>query len=192
MENIQDIAGSVCAEIEKLQKKNDCVLVAVDGRCASGKTTLARGLQKLLDCNVFHTDDFFLRPEQRTKERYEEAGGNMDRERLYEEVVRPIIQGKRVVFRSYDCHAGVLRDSVEAEYRAVNIIEGTYSCHPMLWDYYDLRIFMTTDGGSQLSRIEKRNGREGIVAFQNRWIPLEESYFAAYQTERRCDMVFYT
>ncbi len=192
MGNIQDIAGSVCAEIEKLQKKKDSVLVAVDGRCASGKTTLACALQKLMDCNVFHTDDFFLRPEQRTKERYEEAGGNVDRERLYEEVVRPIVQGKQVVFRPYDCHEGALRDPVEAERRAVNIIEGTYSCHPMLWDYYDLRIFMTTDRSSQLSRIEKRNGREGVIAFQNRWIPLEESYFAAYQTGRRCDMVFST
>ena len=39
------------------------VLVAIDGRCAAGKTTLAASLQAQLGCNVFHMDDFFLRPE---------------------------------------------------------------------------------------------------------------------------------
>lgn len=35
------------------------VLVAIDGRCAAGKTTLAASLQAQLGCNVFHVDDFF-------------------------------------------------------------------------------------------------------------------------------------
>ncbi len=35
------------------------VLVAIDGRCAAGKTTLAASLQAQLECNVFHMDDFF-------------------------------------------------------------------------------------------------------------------------------------
>ena len=58
------------------------VCVAIDGRCASGKTTLATALAVSLGATVFHADDFFLRPEQRTAERLSEPGGNMDRERL--------------------------------------------------------------------------------------------------------------
>ena len=42
------------------------LVVAIDGRCASGKSTLAAKLQQGLHCPVFSLDDFFLRPQQRT------------------------------------------------------------------------------------------------------------------------------
>lgn len=38
--------------------RRDRVIVAIDGRCGSGKTTLAAKLQKQLHCSVFHMDDF--------------------------------------------------------------------------------------------------------------------------------------
>ncbi len=80
------------------------ILVAIDGPCASGKTTLAALLQTCYDCSVFHTDDFFLRPDQKTPERLREAGGNMDRERLEAEVLRPLSAGQEVcsVFHTDD------------------------------------------------------------------------------------------
>ena len=43
------------------------LLLAIDGRCAAGKTTLAAGLQREFDCNVIHMDDFFLQLHQRTQ-----------------------------------------------------------------------------------------------------------------------------
>ena len=46
------------------------VLLAIEGGAAGGKTTLSRELSELYpDSAVFHADDFFLRPEQRTPER---------------------------------------------------------------------------------------------------------------------------
>jgi uridine kinase len=42
--------------------QQDRVIVAIDGKCTSGKTTLASRLAEIYDCNVFHMDDFFLRP----------------------------------------------------------------------------------------------------------------------------------
>lgn len=44
------------------------LLIAIDGRCGAGKTTLAQRLQQELGGRVFHMDDFFLRPVQRTAE----------------------------------------------------------------------------------------------------------------------------
>ena len=69
------------------------VMVAIDGKCTSGKTTLASKLAEIYDCNVFHMDDFFLRPEQRTSERFAEIGGNVDYERFQEEVLFPLRSG---------------------------------------------------------------------------------------------------
>ena len=76
-------------EIEKRLEKRPLTLV-VDGPSASGKTTLSEMLREKYDCTVFHMDDFFLRAEQRTPERYAEIGGNIDRERFLEDVLIPL------------------------------------------------------------------------------------------------------
>ena len=70
------------------------LVVAIDGRCASGKSTLAAKLQQGLHCPVFSLDDFFLRPQQRTPQRLAQPGGNVDYERFRQEVLLPWREGK--------------------------------------------------------------------------------------------------
>ena len=50
------------------------ILIAIDGNCAAGKTTLAARLQKDLGGNVFHMDDYYLQSRQRTENRLKETG----------------------------------------------------------------------------------------------------------------------
>ena len=47
--------------------------LAIDGCCAAGKTTLALRLQQRYGCPVFHADDYFLQPHQRTPQRLSQA-----------------------------------------------------------------------------------------------------------------------
>ena len=63
-------------------------IVAIDGRCGAGKSTLAQKLARDLGGRVVCADDFFLRPEQRTPERLAEPGGNLDRERMKSDVYK--------------------------------------------------------------------------------------------------------
>lgn len=70
----------------------------------------------------------------------------------------------------------------------LTIVEGAYARHPALWDSYDLRVFLTVDAAEQLRRIEARSGPEKLQMFRDRWIPLEESYFTAFDLPARCDM----
>ena len=79
------------------------IIVAVDGRCGSGKTTLAARLEKDLRCAVYHMDDFFPRPEQRTEERLSQPGENVDHERFLEEVLLPLQSTRPVTYRPYLC-----------------------------------------------------------------------------------------
>ena len=98
-----DFEPALLRRIRALAAAQPRVLVAIDGRCAAGKTTLAASLQAQLACNVFHMDDFFLRPEQRTPERLRQPGGNVDFERFLTEVLRPLRDGAPVTYRPYDC-----------------------------------------------------------------------------------------
>ena len=183
-----DTTSALLSRIHSLERKQDHVLVALDGRCASGKTTLANELGARYGWSVVHLDDFFLRAEQRTEERYATPGENVDHERFLEEVLLPLRAGNTARYHPFDCKAQRLSDEEKTvEAASVTIIEGAYSCHPSLWEHYDLRVFLSVGREEQLRRIEKRNGLERLAVFRDKWIPLEEKYFTAFQIEERCD-----
>ena len=176
-------------KIRTASQRAEIFIVAVDGRCASGKTTLAAGLSQLIDCEVVHTDDFYLQPHQRTRERYNEPGGNLDRERLISEVLIPLKQSGRAEYRPFMCGSMSFGEEISLGGKGIYIIEGSYSCHPELRKYYDLTVFVTTDKVTQLERIRNRNGEEKLHDFKEKWIPLEEKYFAAFEVEGKADEV---
>ncbi len=170
--------------------ENRQFILAIDGRSGAGKTTLASALQRETGCTVFHMDDYFLRPEQRTEQRLDMPGGNVDHERFLSEILLPLKQGKNgISYRPYDCKTQTLRQAVEAKNCTVSIVEGSYSCHPALWDHYDLRVFVTISADEQRARILEREGDAKAEMFFERWIPMEEKYFLHYRIEERCDLV---
>jgi uridine kinase len=165
------------------------VLIAIDGNSCAGKTTAANRLGELLDAAVFHMDDYFLQPRMRTTERLATPGGNVDAERFLRDVLSPVANGESATVVRYDCHADRLAEPVVVAPRAVSIVEGAYSLHPLLKPYYDLKIFYRVDPALQIERIRSRNGEQMLRLFVERWIPLENAYFSAYSIERGCDIV---
>ncbi|MCD8130589.1 MAG: AAA family ATPase [Lachnospiraceae bacterium] len=188
--DMSEMTACVLRALGSLQKAEKPILIAIDGRCCVGKTTLAQSLQKEIGCRVIHMDDFFLRPEQRTEKRYHEPGGNVDYERFLMEVMEPLAEHRPFSYRPYDCKRQALSEVIEVQPCDVAVIEGSYSCHPALWDFYDLRIFMDVGKEEQLRRIAKRNGEAALAVFREKWIPLEEAYIKAYDIEGRCDLRF--
>ena len=175
---------SVIKQIDDLLTQKDTVIVAIDGKCTSGKTTLASKLAELYDCNVFHMDDFFLRPEQRTPERFAEVGGNVDYERFLEEVLLPLKSSKTFSYRPFDCSTFTLSDPVIVTPKRLNIIEGTYSHHPYFGNPYDLKILLTIDEEIQRRRILDRPEFLHKRFFED-WIPMENRYFDALIREMK-------
>ena len=72
----------------------------------------------------------------------------------------------------------------------IHIIEGAYSCHKSLRNYYQLKIFLTVESEVQLQRIQCRNGIEMLERFKKEWIPKEETYFKQDNIKEQCDLVF--
>ena len=165
-------------------------VIAIDGGSASGKTTLAAMLERVYSCTVFHMDDFFLRPEQRTVARLAEAGGNVDRERFLAEVLLPLSEKRTVSYRRFDCSAQALSCPISAEPKALTVVEGAYSMHPELAEYYDLSVFLDIGAEYQMERILKRNSQTLAKRFFEEWIPLENLYFAEMRVRERCDLSF--
>ena len=173
-----------------LRTEQSPILVAIDGPCGSGKTTLAALLAACYNCNVFHADDFYLRPEQRTPERFSEAGGNMDRERLEEEVLRPLQRQETVLYRPYSNKIQQVLPGKEVPFRRVNIIEGSYSMHPDLRSYYQIKVALNIFPAHQMSRLKRRESQKSLELFRDRWIPLEQAYIAATALFEQADLVY--
>lgn len=186
------LSEQIAVAIKSHEKKKGRLLVAVDGRCASGKTTLAEELKNRLSCDVVHMDHFFLRPEQRSAERLAVPGENIDHERFLTEVLLPLYRGECVQYRPFDCKKQDFAEPIQVGEKRICIIEGTYSCHERLREYYDLRIFMSVEPDEQMRRIRARNGMDGAEMFRKRWIPLEEQYFETCRIADACDYCFTT
>ena len=170
-------------------EKGRPAILAIDGRCGAGKSTLGAELASKWGANLFHMDDFYLQPHQRTPERLAEPGGNVDRERFLEEVLLPLRTGKPVIYRRFDCGSFTFEEGQIVSPKPVAIVEGSYACHPLLRNYYDLRIFLDIDPQTQAERILKRNGPEVLERFKSIWIPLEETYFGECRVRECCDFI---
>lgn len=164
------------------------VLVALDGKCATGKTTLARALAEKYGCAVCHMDDFFLRPSQRTPERLEKPGENIDHERFLEEVLRPLREGRPVSYRPWSCRTQSFAEIRPLMPARLTIVEGAYCLHPALRGFYDLRVVLTAPLSVRLSRLRAREGGN-FPNYPAKWIPLEDAYFSACAVERCADLV---
>lgn len=174
--------------IDALLAEDRPVIVAIDGPCAAGKTTLAGKLQEKYDCNLVHMDDFFLRPEQRSEARFQEPGGNVDYERFREEVLVPLTAGEAFSYRPFDCRTFTLAQPVEVVPKKLTIIEGSYSHHPYFENPYDLKVFLDVAPELQRQRILMRP--EFLhQRFFEQWIPMENGYFEAFSVKEQADLV---
>lgn len=186
--NRTDIFEPLFAELDRRLAGNVPVRLAIEGGSASGKTTLGQILAERYSCTVFHMDDFFLRPEQRTASRFAEPGGNVDRERFLEEVLLPLRRGEKVSYQRFDCASMTLQKPIEIVPGKLVVTEGAYSMHPELAPYYDLSVFLDIPPELQRERISRRNTPEKAKRFFTEWIPMERAYFAAFDIPARCTL----
>ena len=179
----------VFAQIDKMLAENSHLLIAIEGGAAAGKSTFGALLRRVYDCNLFHMNDFFLRPKQRSAARYRRPGGNVDYERFREEVLQPLLTGTAVQYRRFDCRTFQLDSPIEIGPKAINVVEGSYSCHPYFENAYDLRIFLKISPELQARRIRKYSSPALQARFFEQWILMENAYFEAMKIEQSCDLV---
>lgn len=186
-ETLEERFQPVIKEIDTLLKSEaDTILIGIDGRCGSGKSTLGEYIKQRYDCNVFHMDDFFLQMHQRTPARLLEIGGNVDYERFLQEVLEPLLHQKEVSYRPFRCSMGEITKGTIIPYKRLNLVEGSYSLHPYFNNPYQLNVFLTMKEEEQKEVIRIRNGEVQLERFIQEWIPKEEHYFDAFDISKGC------
>ena len=175
--------------IEHTDCPTEPFVIAIDGRAASGKSTLAQQLSRMLDADVIHMDDFFLPMILRTEERLKEPGGNVHYERFCEEVLPYLKSSEVFSYRVFDCSKMDYDGERFVGNKQIRIVEGSYSHHPKFGRYAELFVFSDVDAAEQMRRIRLRNGEEKAQIFAAKWIPMEERYFAAYDVRHSANTI---
>ena len=138
-------------------------------------------------------DDFFLPPELRTAERLATSGGNIHHERFLKEILPYVKSGKEFKYRQFDCNFMDYRETPAVVHsHPWCIVEGVYSCHPIFENYMDLRVFVDVTQDEQKARIKRRNSPEMAARYIEKWIPMEEAYFEAYNIRNAADVIVST
>lgn len=186
------ILETVINAIDRLKESKQPLLVAVDGDCCSGKTTLAKDLVAHYQCNIIHIDDFYLPLSMRSKERFEQPGRNIHWERLLKDVFIPLKNDEYVSYAKFLPETKKFSEPVVLEKNPITIVEGTYCLLPELRPYYDLILNLKLEKTTQYERIAQRETEEKVNEFKNIWIPKSEVYFDLYQTKKLADYTFDT
>ena len=178
------------AVYEKMnQKENGPLVLVIDGRAASGKSTMGEQLKAILGADLIHMDDFFLPPALRSPERFGAPGGNVHYERFAEEVLPYVALEDAFSYRIFDCSQMDYNGCATVTNSKVRIVEGSYSMHPAFGDYGDLRVFSQIDPKEQMQRIRIRNGERLAARFEKEWIPMEEMYFDQCKVRESADII---
>ena len=170
--------------IEELKTTYNAFAVAIDGMTGAGKTTLAARLSKKFGAPVVHLDDFRLPLSERKPDWETTPGGEMDFERFDEEIVTPWLTKKPLVYSVVDPKSGEITERRALPDGQMFLFEGTYALHPLIRDFYDLRLFMKVDGQVQASRLVK-----GGTPADPSALARENEYFVGYMTELLADGV---
>lgn len=168
---------------------NRRLAVAMDGCCASGKTTAAKWLGQIFGAGVVHMDDFFLPPHLRTARRYSQPGGNIHYERFSIQVAPRLPWREDFSYQQFDCSRMALGEWKQIAAGPVVFVEGAYALHPACRGEYGLKVFFDVDPEQQHQRILLRDGMEKWPRFRDEWIPMEHLYQEHFQIRDTVDLV---
>ncbi len=163
--------------IDELIEQYNASAICIDGVTGAGKEELAGVLSQRYGAPVIHMKDFVLPLGERAEGWENIPGGHMDFNRFREEIVDPWMQKAPLVYTVYDQVTGEATERKALPDARLYIIEGTYCLHPVIPDFYDLRIFMK---GTQEQRLQTGMTPDACVT--------EDAYFMMYMTELLSDI----
>lgn len=165
VKKLQNYIDCLNNDLRKCSKKS---MIAFEGRCGSGKTTISSLIK---DVTLIHIDDFF---DEKKKERlnYKELINLLNR-------INNAKVGERIEFNAFSC-----RDwkhyKKEIIVNNVILFEGVYSYSEEIRDYFDKVIFSVISKDEQLNRLTKRESKYYLQKYLNEWIPREEEYYESF------------
>ena len=177
-----------------LQRQNVCLLVAIDGPGGAGKSTLAQLLEQQLTAlgwivAVVRHDDFYRPSHQRRNQQAGTVGCDFDWERLRDQVLTPIREGRSAHYQRYDWETDVLAEWHTFPAPDAVLVEGVYTMRRELTHLYDLKIWVECPRAIRLARGIARDGEQARTIWEQDWMPKEDDYVKTHLPRENADLL---
>jgi uridine kinase len=188
-------AGDVlCDRIDSLRTVAPApVLVALDGRSAAGKSTLAQQVAARTAALVIDGDDFYRGGDDafwRACSPVEKVALVIDWRRQ-RTLLTKLGRGEPARWQPYDWEADDGRRGAEVSVgpAAVVILDGAYSARPELADLFALRVLLDVPRPTRRERLLRREGEPYRADWEARWGEAEDLYFEQLVPPESFDLV---
>jgi len=185
----------------KAAKNATPLIIALDGKSGSGKSTIADALHRHLDAAKLPLDDFFAATI--SDREWDSFSVEERRNRVFEwdrfivECLEPLRKGQTAKWRAFDFESGPEQDGtyrLESEEKRLNpapivLVDGAYSSAPELSEYIDVTVLVKAPKEERLDRLKERDGVEFSENWHRRWEAVEDYYFDEIRTENDFDYV---
>ncbi len=170
----------VAAVVAALDGKDGTRWVGVDGKGATGKTTLAAWIAAALPGSVVvHIDDF-ARPDMQ----------GWERDRFVRQVLQPLLAGRPSRYQRWDFDRNVGAEWHTIPLGVPVVVEGVSATDERLGVPWDFTIWVEVPYAVRLARAMERDGPERMDRWLNDWMPSEDAYEAAQRPQDRVDLVY--
>jgi uridine kinase len=190
-----DPASELAGRIRQIDRdRPGPILVALDGRSAAGKSTLAAVVAPLVGAVVIDGDDFYSGGTAQTWDAMsagEKANHCIDWRRQ-RPVLETLARGETAHWHPYDWDAddgSLAQTPVVCEPAPVIILDGAYSARPELADLFDLRVLLDAPVDLRMAQLIKREGEDSRKEWNARWDEAEQWYFAEVMSPKSFDLV---
>ena len=167
---------------QKLSGRNTPLLIALDGRSGSGKSSVAKIIANKFGATLIESDDFYCGRENSTWASCspeEKVAQCIDWRRLRAEVLIPLLEGKTAHYHPFDFKTGAkfAQHSVTLQPANIIILDGAYSARPELSDLIELKILVESADEIRRNRLLNREGITFMEEWHSIWDVAEEYYF---------------
>jgi uridine kinase len=155
-----------------------CVLIAIDGRSCSGKTTLAAELEDALGATVVHLEYLY----------HGWDGLESGIKTAVSHVLEPISRGETATVPQWDWLTGGWGHSIEVAVPALLILEGVGAASASVREYASLSIWLDVPEADRRARAQARDW-DTFADHWDGWAAQEERLFTHEQLPGRADVV---
>lgn len=171
-------------KIHAINKKNNTLFIAIDGRGGSGKSTLADMLKKQLQgSEIIRLDDINY------------PFSESDRKKVEQEILIPSMNNQIGKYQVYDYKNKKMGENREIQPGNVIIIEGVSILHNDLSSYFDFKIWVecSPEIGFKrgVARELKLTGKD-VTEVWLQYMKEEEKYIEEQKPQERADYIMFT
>ncbi|GMU19841.1 MAG: hypothetical protein AMXMBFR12_10320 [Candidatus Babeliales bacterium] len=171
-----DNLSTLLQALSTVQKKQP-LLIGIDGRPGSGKTTVAIKLEEALHAQAIYLDEFFIPQEQWPKDAKPQFPFFYFRYQEFVEGVKALASGKPFSYFTYDWETNGLSKQVKViNPEGIIIVEGVSALNAELAPLYDKRIWVASDHTSEFAAIASRENEKNLDLWKNIYLPSVEIY----------------